>query len=56
LDWEESARTVAKLQDGVVLTVVAENDDEHYGDGDAGVMHDETERFIKSFVSYGGSE
>jgi hypothetical protein len=53
LDWEGSARTIEKLQDGVVLTVVAEDDNEHYGDGDTGVMHEETERFIES---YGGSE
>lgn len=54
LDWEGSERTIQKLaDDGMILTVVAEDNDEHYGDGEAGVMHDETERFIES---YGGSE
>jgi hypothetical protein len=53
LDWDGSARTIEKSEDGVILTVVAEDDTEHYGEHAAGVMHDETERFIES---YGGSE
>lgn len=54
LDWEGSERTIQKrADDGMILTVVAEDNDEHYGDDAAGVMHDETERFIES---YGGSE
>jgi hypothetical protein len=54
LDWEGSERTIQKLaDDGMILTVVAEDNGEHYGDGAAGTMHDETERFIES---YGGSE
>jgi hypothetical protein len=52
LDWEGSARTIQKMVGGgVVLTVVAEDDDEHYGDDGAGVMHDETERFIETHGS-----
>jgi hypothetical protein len=47
LDWDGSARTIQKFADGIVLTVVAEDDDEHYGEYAAGVMHDETERFIE---------
>lgn len=51
LDWDGSARTIQKLADGIVLTVVAEDDDEHYGDFAAGVMHEETERFIEERTS-----
>ena len=53
LDWEDSERTIAKSQDGILVTLVVEEDDEHYGDGEFGIMHPETERFIGS---YGGSE
>lgn len=54
LDWEGSERTIQKLtDDGTTLTVIAENNDEHYGDSVAGTMHDETEQFIES---YGGSK
>src|ERR1019366_2640292 len=48
LDWENSKRTIQKRgPGGMLLTVVAEDDKEHYGDGEAGTMHDETERFIE---------
>jgi hypothetical protein len=53
VDWKGSERTIQKYLDGVLLNVIVEDDDEHYGEDDAGVMHDETERFIES---YGGSE
>lgn len=52
LDWPESARTVQKYIDGVLLTIVAEDDEEHYGDDAAGVMHDKTERFIEAHKPY----
>lgn len=47
LDWDDSERTIQKFADGIILTVVAEDDNGHYGDGVAGVMHAETERFIE---------
>jgi hypothetical protein len=53
LDWEDSAHTICKRQDGILLTVMATDNEEHYGDGEFGIMHPETERFIGS---YGGSE
>lgn len=53
LEWEGSARTIQKTINGIILTVVAEDNNEHYGDEEAGIMHDETESFIGS---YGGSE
>lgn len=54
LDWEGSARTIQKECDnGMLLTLVAEDDDEHYGDDEPGIMHDVTEQFIGT---YGGSE
>ena len=58
LDWKGSARTIQKYQDGLVLSIVAEDDYEHYGDGEAGVMHDETEQFIEwnTIDSYGDSK
>lgn len=56
LDWEGSARTIQKESgNGMILTLVAEEDDEHYGDDLPGGMHTMTEQFIESF-SYGGSE
>lgn len=58
LDWEGSERTIEKVCSGhggerMILTLVAEEDDEHYGDDEPGVMHTATESFIQS---YGGSE
>jgi len=49
LDWENSERTIQKhlYPSEILLTVVAEDDDEHYGDREAGSMHEETERFIE---------
>lgn len=54
LDWEGSARTIQKeCGNGMILTLVAEEDDEHYDGNEPGVMHTATESFIQS---YGGSE
>jgi hypothetical protein len=52
LDWEDSERTLQKhlYPSGILLTVIAEGDDEHYGDNEAGTMHDETERFIEEYT------
>lgn len=47
VDWEGSARTIQKHLDGILLNVIVEDDAEHYGDNAAGIMHDETERFIE---------
>lgn len=52
VDWDGSERTIQKYLDGILLNVIVEGDAEHYDDA-AGVMHDETERFIES---YGGSD
>lgn len=57
LDWEDSERTLEKICDNgkgrKLITLVAEEDDDHYGDDIPGEMHPKTENFIKS---YGGSE
>jgi hypothetical protein len=49
LDWEDSERTLQKhlYPSEILLTVMAEDDEEHYGDREAGVMHEKTERFIE---------
>jgi hypothetical protein len=50
LDWDDSACTIQKSQGQISLTIVGESDDEHYGESEAGVMHDETERFIEEYA------
>lgn len=48
LDMEGSAKIICKrMEDDSLLVVRAEDDEQHYGDGAAGPMHPETEKFIK---------
>ena len=53
LDWEESERTLQRQEEpgGPILTVIAEDDPEHYGDRTPGPMHPETEAAIGCYGS-----
>lgn len=48
--WEGSHRTLTKRErvDGPMLIVTVEPDADHYADREPGVMHSETERFIRA--------
>jgi hypothetical protein len=50
LDHEHSGRTIYKeTEDGYMLIVQAESDEEHYGDRTPGVMHPVTETDIQAY-------
>jgi hypothetical protein len=46
LDMEGSARTLTRWCDELHVTVIAEEDEEHYGGRPFGTMHPQTEAFI----------
>ena len=48
LSWEQSARTIVRDQeDGTLLVVTAETDEEHYIDRSPGIMHPRTEAALR---------
>lgn len=48
LSWEQSARTIVREQeDGTLLVVTAETDEEHYTDRSPGIMHPRTEAALR---------